>query len=970
MTEAFEHIRTQTAPTLRLDVEEYRHRETGARHFHLRADDANNAFLVAFLTVPEDDTGVAHILEHTSLCGSERYPVRDPFFMMTRRSLNTFMNAFTSSDWTAYPFASQNRKDFNNLLDVYLDAAFFPRLDPLDFAQEGHRLEFADPADPKSDLVFKGVVFNEMKGAMSSPVRRLWQTLQSALFPSITYHHNAGGEPAAIPDLSYDQLKQFHARHYHPSNAVFMTYGDIPAQEHQRRFQERALTRFTASSASFQVASEQRLREPQAVEGVYALDDAEDVSGKTHIVMGWLLGPNTDSFQVMETHLLGDVLLDNSASPLRHALETTDLASAPSELCGVDDATREMVFACGVEGSEPERAQWIEDLILGVLRDVAENGVDPALVESALHQMELHQREVGGGGFPYGLQLMVNALNPAIHGADPAETLNIDAALNRLRAAVADPDYIKGLARRLLLDNPHRVRLTLKPDTGLSQAETQAEAQRLAEIKARLDEGERQRIVAQAEALEARQMQQDDPEQLPKVTLEDVPLELKIAVGETGELAGALATRYAQGANGLVYAQVVGELPELEEPLRDLLPLYADFVTEVGVGDRDYRQAQARQAAVSGGLSCRTSIRAPIDDAQGADGFLAFGGKALARNTEALAELMAETFREARFDERPWLKELVAQTRAHHWAALTDRGHSLAMAAACARIAPLNALGHRWSGLAGLQALKALDESLSEERALNDFADRLAVLRDRLIQAPRRFVLVAEEEALPDLAGALERHWGRHDGVTHAVPFRAPTTSGLTREAWAANTQVNFAAKAYATVSWSHADAPALCVLGGFLRNGYLHRAIREQGGAYGAGASWDADTGAFRFYSYRDPRLGETLADFDASVEWLLKGGQAYRELEEAILGVIAGIDRPDSPAGEALGAYFAQLHGRTPERRRDFRARILRVTLDDLRRAAQTYLDPEKAHIAVLSNAQTLDREGAALGLERIVL
>ena len=969
MTQAFEHIRTQPVPTLRLDVEEYRHRETGARHFHLRAEDNNNAFLVAFLTVPEDDTGVAHILEHTSLCGSERYPVRDPFFMMTRRSLNTFMNAFTSSDWTAYPFASQNRKDFNNLLDVYLDSAFFPRLDPLDFAQEGHRLEFADPADPDSELVFKGVVFNEMKGAMSSPMRRLWQTLQSALFPTVTYHHNAGGEPAAIPDLSYAQLKQFHARHYHPGNAVFMTYGDIPAQEHQRRFQKQALARFTAEPARFHVPMEQRLTEPQRMESVYALDGEEDASGKTHIVMGWLLGANTDSFQVMETHLLSDVLLDNSASPLRHALETTELAGAPSELCGVDDATHEMIFVCGVEGSEPENARRIEDLILGVLQDVADNGVDPALVESVLHQMELHQREVGGGGFPYGLQLMVNALNPAVHGADPVETLNIDDALGRLRQAIADPEYIKGLAKRLLLDNPHQVRLTLKPDTGLSQRERQAEAGRLADIKARLDAGARQRIREQAEALEARQMQQDDPEQLPKVTLEDVPLDLKIAVGETTELAGASAVRYAQGTNGLVYAQVVGELPDLEEPLRDLLPLYTDFVTEVGVGGLDYRQTQAWQAAVIGGLSCRASIRASVDDARGADGFLAFGGKALARNADALAELMAQTFRDARFDERARLKELVAQTRAHHWASITDQGHSLAMTAAGARIAPLNALRHRWSGLAGLQTLKSLDERLTDDQALKDFADRLAALRDRLTRVPRRFALVAEEEALPQLAQALQRQWTGDAGSANAAPFQVPeTASGLTREAWAASTQVNFAAKAYATVPWSHADAPALSVLGGFLRNGHLHRAIREQGGAYGAGASWDPDTGAFRFFSYRDPRLDETLADFDASVEWLLRGGQQYRELEEAILGVIAAIDRPESPAGEALGAYFAQLHGRTPERRRDFRARILRVTLDDLRRVAQAYLDPNRAHIAVVSNAQMLEREGA--GLERIAL
>ncbi|MFT5483627.1 MAG: Zn-dependent M16 (insulinase) family peptidase, partial [Halieaceae bacterium] len=241
---AFELITTSHIEALKTDVSYYRHRKTGAEHYHMAADSNENVFLVALRTVPEDSTGVAHILEHTALCGSERYPVRDPFFMMIRRSLNTFMNAFTSSDWTAYPFASQNRKDFSNLLDVYLDAVFFSRLDPLDFAQEGHRMEFTDPTDSSTPLVYKGVVFNEMKGAMSSVSSTMWQALCHHLFPTNTYHFNSGGEPECIPDLSYEQLKDFYRSHYHPSNAIFMTFGDIPAEEHQAIFEERALSRF------------------------------------------------------------------------------------------------------------------------------------------------------------------------------------------------------------------------------------------------------------------------------------------------------------------------------------------------------------------------------------------------------------------------------------------------------------------------------------------------------------------------------------------------------------------------------------------------------------------------------------------------------------------------------------------------------------------------------------------------------
>ncbi|NNL99676.1 MAG: hypothetical protein HKO62_02925 [Gammaproteobacteria bacterium] len=245
--EAFEPLDTRHIGALNVDYLAFRHTVTGARHLHIDADDANNGFMVAFPTLPQDSTGVAHILEHTTLCGSERFPVRDPFFMMLRRSLNSFMNAMTSSDYTAYPFATKNRKDYDNLLAVYLDAVFFPLLDELDFAQEGHRLEL-DGGDADAPLVYKGVVFNEMKGAMSSPTTQLWFHLQNGLFPTTTYHYNSGGDPAHIPELTWEQLKRFHAAHYHPSNAVLMTYGNFPLLEHQAHFHDWALKRFSAQS--------------------------------------------------------------------------------------------------------------------------------------------------------------------------------------------------------------------------------------------------------------------------------------------------------------------------------------------------------------------------------------------------------------------------------------------------------------------------------------------------------------------------------------------------------------------------------------------------------------------------------------------------------------------------------------------------------------------------------------------------
>ncbi len=572
---AFELLRSQPIDSLQVIVEEYRHLATGAQHIHITADNNENVFLVALRTVPQDSTGVAHILEHTALCGSDKYPVRDPFFMMIRRSLNTFMNAFTSSDWTAYPFASQNRKDFNNLLDVYLDAVFFSRLDPLDFAQEGHRVEFAEANNPKSDLVFKGVVFNEMKGAMSSVPSQVWQTLCKYVFPTATYHHNSGGEPEVIPDLTYEELKAFYKTHYHPSNAIFMTYGDISAAEHQAKFEAQALSKFDKLDKVIAVHEEKRYLAPITVEEAYPLTDDTGTDKKTHIVVAWLLGKTTELRDSLQAQLLTSILLDHSASPLLHALETTDLGTSPSPLCGLDDSQLELTFVCGVEGSEPEQAEAVEALILTTLEKFAQDGVAVEELEAALHQLELGQREVGGDSYPYGLQIIMTALSSATHRGDAIALLNLDPEGEQMRNYRQDPNFIKNLAQKLLLNNRHRVRLTMHPDTDMAEQKNRAEIAKLAAIKDAMSDAEKQQVVNQAQALAERQEQIDDDSILPKVDLTDIPASMHYTAKESVQTVnGTPLTRYAAGTNGLVYQQVGVDMPELSAELLELIPYY------------------------------------------------------------------------------------------------------------------------------------------------------------------------------------------------------------------------------------------------------------------------------------------------------------------------------------------------------------------------------------------------------------
>ena len=961
----FELLRSVSIEALNLHVEEYQHRATGATHLHLASDNSENVFMVALRTVPQDSTGVAHILEHTVLCGSENFPVRDPFFMMLRRSLNTFMNAFTSSDWTAYPFATQNRKDFDNLLSVYLDAVFFSRLDPLDFAQEGHRVEFEEDANNEHTLVYKGVVYNEMKGAMSSISSVLWDKLCFELFPTNTYHYNSGGEPEVIPDLTYQQLRDFYSSHYHPSNAIFLTFGDIPANDHQAVFERSALQRFERSDSKIEVALEVPFADPVIASHHYAIDEAEGVSGKTHHILGWKLGESAHLMSMLEAQLVSSVLMENSASPLMHYLETTTLGTAPSPLCGIEDSMREMVLCCGIEGSEAAHADQFERDVIAIIETLAAEGVSEEKLESILHQIELHQREITGDGMPYGLNLMLRALSAATHYGDAVGALDLDPAIADIRTRCESPDYIPSLLRTLLLNNPHRVRLTVEPDTTLSDTHAKNERDKLAAINASLDDQHRAQIIDLADKLKARQSQEDDPNLLPRVELSDIPPLIPEPTPQVHTHDGIDGLTYATGTNGLVYQQWVRPLPALSDTEFERLPLMTGLLTEVGIGKDDYLTVQDRHSATVGSLGAGTLTRSSRDDLQHCSGWLLLSSKALANRSQAQSELMRDTFTSARFDEGSRIRELVSQSRARKDQSIVGSGHTLAMMAASAGMNALAKRTHEQSGLEGVRRLRALDKNLSNDSDLQQLMGELGSLYERVCSANElRIATIADPDALVS---------AHNDGLAAIHTLTPTSATGLwqpppireaRREVWVTNTPVNFCAMAFPTVPAGHADAPLLTVLAAVLRNGYLHRTIREQGGAYGGGASHDANMGAFRFFSYRDPRLKETLTDFEDSVRWFVDSQHQPLAIEEAILGVIGGMDKPGSPAGEAKKHFHEQLFNRTQAHRAAFRKSVVDASVEELKRVANAYLIDTKPSIAVITNPDIAEQEAPYLG------
>ena len=945
-TPDFDLTSTTTIASLGLELRQYQHAATGARHLHFACADPNNAFMVVLPTLPQDSNGVAHILEHTTLCGSARYPVRDPFFMMLRRSLNTFMNAFTSSDSTAYPFATQNRKDFDNLLQVYLDAVFFPNLHPLDFAQEGWRLEFAEDSSTESpQLEYHGVVYNEMKGAMSAPVAQLYQYLHTALFPDTVYRHNSGGEPLAIPDLSHAALRAFHRRYYHPGNAVFMTYGSFPEVEHQRHIAALVLNQFGRPDERVLSALQPAFSAPREVATSYVAEDEEARS--THLVWAWLLGEAAAPDDVVLAHLLSSILLEHSASPLRQFLETTPLADAPSELCGVDDGARQLVFVCGVEGSEREHAAALEHGLLEVLNTVAREGVDVAALDAVLDRIEMAQRDIGGGSYPFGLQLMGRVMPAAMYRRDPAQLLEVDRVLEGLRRDIHAPGFVAGLLRRLLLDNPHRVRLIMVPDAGKAARDEAQERQRLASLAQHLTAGERETLQAQRTALRERQARIDDPDVLPCVTLADVPAPSPAPRPQITAVAGVEVQTYACAANGIFRMQLVYDLPALSAAELCVLPLMSDYLTELGHGREDYLAVQSRRA-LFGNFGTNTMARAPIAGGE-LRGWLVVTGKGLARKRDDVIDIVNEMLDGVRFDETERLRELLMQSRAEADQSLSERGHQLAVISAACGYSTSAALDDLWDGPRAHRILKDY-AGAEHEAAPGALFALFESIRAKLRHAPRRVALFGDAAVLEGAAARAAQVGAPQ--LPPCGPFVANIEPQAAGSGWLINSQVNFVAKAYGAVPEDHPDAPLLAVLGRYLQDGFLHGEIREKGGAYGSGASYDADSATFRFLSYRDPRAMATVLDFDRALAWFATDADAQR-LAEAILGTIRALDQPRSPAGEAERAFTNGLYGRDDLFRQRFRARVLAADHASLRAVAARYLKPHEGRLGVVCSS-----------------
>ena len=941
-------------PLLDVNAQIYNESEFNCKHIHLESDSNEKVFMVAFRTIPEDSTGVAHILEHTALCGSKKYPVRDPFFMMIRRSLNTFMNAFTSSDWTAYPFATLNKKDFNNLLGVYLDSAFFPNLDSLDFAQEGHRLEFKEKNNPESEIEIKGVVYNEMKGAMSSITSQLWHGMSQHLYSSSTYKHNSGGDPENIIDLSHEDLVNFHQKHYHPSNATFFTFGNVDPLEIQSFIKENVLDNFSPSDEVVAVKNEDRLESPKVVSDFYNPQPGDE--NNHHIVLSWLLNESHNPVQLLETYLMSNILLDNSASPLRKVLESTKLGKSPSPLTGLEADQKELVFAAGLEGVDSNKSKEVEKLIMDCLTKLVEDGVPKDLIDSSLHQLEIRQREITGSGMPFGLQIMLTCLPACIHNDNPLNVLDLDSAFNTIKNNLKTENYIENLIDRSLIKNNHRLTYSLIPDTELNKKNEEKIQNKVFEITKNFSSDDKEKLIKLANDLEKRQNSIDDPEVLPKVTKEDIPKTRNYASPIAFAKDKSTDYFYKSGTNGIVYHSMIFPCDALDENELKIASLFSNTLTDIGLGKDGYEDIQKYQSSITGGISA-SFITLPNKSDDTFKLALKVSSKSLEGNESLMQDLILRTVKESNFDETKRIEELLEFISSDNEKSVIQNGHILSMSNAASQISDIASTNDLTSGLRFIHNTNHLSKLIGEDDELAKYLELLRSINSKISNTPSHlFTASALDKAKLNLDFTIKEN-------THHYKNQGLVALQSNPIGWITGSQVCFCAEAFPTVDYKHEDAPALTVLGTVLRNGYLHSAIREKGGAYGAGASQDSNNKVFKFFSYRDPKCTETFKEFKKSREWSIKN-ITEEQLEEGVLGVISSIDKPLSPFGEAMSDFMSSLDQKTQDERLSFRSKVKECSLADLAMVSEKYLFNESKRSAIAG--QNYETELKDLGFE----
>lgn len=958
---AFELLQDRQIAEINSRVRLYRHGKTGATLMSVENDDENKVFGIAFATPPDDSTGLPHILEHSVLCGSRTYPVKEPFNELRRGSLNTFLNAMTWPDRTVYPIASQNQADFYNLIQVYLDFVFKPLLTPETLQAQGWHYEADDINAP---LNYRGVVFNEMKGVYSSPDSLVERFVQQSLFPDTVYAVDSGGDPAVMPDLTYEQFIRFYRRYYHPSNSFLFFYGDDHSAE-RLRMAAAYLDEYEAALPAERAALQPRFTAPRRFSYAYDAgeDDPEQGPARSYVAVNWLLNEITERDATFALEVLSYILVSTQASPLRKALIDSGLGEGLIGY-GYDTGYREAAFSTGLRGVAAADAAQIEPLILDTLAQTARDGIDPEMTAAALNTLEFRLREANTGSYPRGLMYMLGALSGWLYGSDPVGEIAYEAPLQRLKQAVAaDPRFFEELIRRYLLDNPHRTVVQLHPDPGVRGRAEAAERARLDAERATMTPADLQGVQEAMQHLRQLQETPDSPEALatiPSLAMDDLPREIRRIPVQEEQSGAARIFTHDLFTNGIVYLDLGFDLRSLPQHLLPYGELFGRLLLSMGTTAHDFVRISQRIGRDTGGIF--RSVHTGTTRSRRSLAYLFLRGKATAAQGQALLDILHDLLLDVRLDNRERLRQIVLQEKAGLESGLLPGGHMVVYRRLRARFTLADWAGEQISGVSYLFFLRRL-----LERIESDWPAVLAELREVQRCVVRQSGLIANITGGEDeLAAFLPR---LQPFIAALPAYDAPEAlwqpaafaqaEGLTLPA-----QVNYVGKAANLYDYGYSLHGSTQVAVKLLDGSWIWDRIRVQGGAYGGFCAFNSYSGVLAFLSYRDPNVLSTLQTYDGAAGFLRRTEWSQTEVNKTVIGVIGQIDGYELPDAKGYTSLLRILNGDTDALRQRLRDEVFRTTVADVRALAD-WLDEVAAHgsVTALGSEAALRQANQAL-------
>lgn len=967
----FELVEERHIPEINSLARRFRHSKTGARLLSIENDDENKVFCIAFATPPEDSTGLPHILEHSVLCGSETYPVKEPFKELRKGSLNTFLNAFTGPDRTMYPVASQNRQDFYNLVHVYLDAVFKPFLTPETLQTQGWHYQTEGRDAP---LTFKGVVFNEMKGVYSSPDSLIGRYTQQSLFPDTIYSLDAGGDPAVIPDLTYQQFRDFHRRYYHPSNAAIFFYGDDHSDE-RLALLDAYLSEFERAAAAPEVAIQPPLSKTRRF--VYGFDAGPaDQNGnggdpkRSYVAINWLLNEITDVETTLALQVLSHALVGTQASPLRKALIDSGLGDDLTG-SGYGPHYRQAIFSTGLKGIAAGDADQVEALVLDTLAGLAANGIDRDTVAASLNTVEFRLREANTGAFPRGLMYAMSANQVWQYGGDPLDGLAFEDSLNSLKHRLADDGrYFESLIETYLLHNNHRTVVLLQPDPTAQERAEAAERARLDEARNAMSAADIEQVLATMERLKAAQDRPDSPQAvatIPTLTLADLDRQVRSIPVATSEIAGAPLLTHDIFTNGIVYLDLAFDLRCLPQRLLPYGELFGQLLLGMGTATEDFVALSQRIGRETGGIGPTlhtATTRAGLPSAR-----LILRGKATLDKSQALLDILRDVLLTAKLDNQARFRQIVLEEKSGVEASLIPGGHRVVLGRLRARYSVADWVAEQSSGIDHLFFLRSLAQRVDSDWA-GVLAD-LEAVRAALISRAGLLGNVTLDAAslpafLPQLAGLVAALPAGAADLADWTPPPPAAAEGLTIPA-----QVNYVGKAANLYQLGYQLHGAAFVAVKLLDNTWLWDRVRVQGGAYGGFLVFDNLSGVLSYLSYRDPNLLNTLQTYDATAQYLRDLSLTQDDVDKIIIGVVGQLDSYQLPDAKGLTSLVRHLTGYDDALRQRLRDEVLATTVADVRAFADLLDQVARAgSVAVLGSPQAIAAANESLDPQLAVM